>query len=96
MQNHFNNQFNQNNNNNNGQGNRQQFMQQMRDTTPHNFIQKTENDSYGQYQNTGYQHNGYQQQPQYNNNFKPYQNYGVSANERPPVVSQGGCCCSIM
>lgn len=77
MQKHFNNQFNQNNNN--GQANRQQFMQQMRDTTPHNFIQKTENDSYGQYQNTGY-YNGYQQQPQQINNFKPYQNYGVSAN----------------
>ena len=88
MQNHFNNQFNQDNR---GQGNRQQFMQQMRDTTPHNFIQKTDQDMYGQ--NTGY--NQYQNQPQ-NYNHRPFQSYGVSSNDRPAVVSQGGCCCSIM
>lgn len=91
MQNHFDNQFSQENR---GQGNRQQFMQQIRDTTPHNFIQKTDSDMYGQA--NGYQYNQYQkQQPQFQNH-KPFQNYGVSANDRPPVVSQGGCCCSIM
>jgi hypothetical protein len=48
MQNHFNNQFNNNNNNGgHGQGGNQQFMQNIRDTKPHNFIQKTDQNMYG-------------------------------------------------
>jgi hypothetical protein len=88
MNNHFNNQFN-NNNMGPGQGGNQQFMQNIRDTTPHNFIQKSDQNMYGQYsgQNQTNQQSGYQ---------RPFQNYGVSSNDRPPVVSQGGCCCSIM
>lgn len=46
MQNHFNNQFN-NNNGGYGQGGNQQFMQNIRDTKPHNFIQKTDQNMYG-------------------------------------------------
>ena len=90
MNNHFNNQFN-HDNRGPGQGGNQQFMQNIRDTNPHNFIQKSDQNMYGQanvqYQNPQYQQSGYQQ---------PFQNYGVSANQRPPVVSQGGCCCNIM
>ena len=88
MNNHFNNQF--NNDNRGGQGGNQQFMQNIRDTTPHNFIQKSDQNMYGQANYNNYNQNqqsGYQ---------RPYQNYGVSSNERPPVVSQGYCCCSIM
>lgn len=97
MQNHFNNQFNNNNNNNNNNGqsfNSQQFRQQIRDTKPHNFIQKSDQDMYAQ-NNTGYNtyHNNQQQQ----GINRPYVNYGVDSNNRPPVVSQGGgCCCSVM
>lgn len=40
MQNHF--------NNNQNQNNRQEWMRQMQDTKPHNFIQKTDQDMYGQ------------------------------------------------
>lgn len=49
--------------------------------------------------NNGYSYGGgYNQPPQQQPAYysKPYQNYGVNSNERPPVVSQGGCCCSIM
>lgn len=94
MQNHFNN--NQNNNQN-----RQEWMQQMRDTKPHNFIQKMDQDTYGQNnQYGGAQYGGqyggqqqYQAGPTYH---KPFVTYGVDSNQRPPVVSQGGCCCSVM
>lgn len=97
MNNHFNTQFNQDNR---GQGNRQQFIQEMRNTNPHNFIQKTDNDMYGQNNATynGGQY-GYQQQQNLNQPtyHKPFVNYGVSADQRPAVVSSGGgCCCSVM
>ena len=46
MNNHFNNQFNQNNMGP-WQGVNQQFMQNIRDTTPHNFIQKSDQNMYG-------------------------------------------------
>lgn len=68
-------------------------MQQIRDTKPHNFIQKTDQDMYGQ-NNSGY--NTYYNQQQQQGTHRPYVNYGVDANSRPPVVSQGGCCCSVM
>lgn len=69
-------------------------MQQMRDNTPHNFIQKTDQNMYGNSQGQyGYNQSQNNQQPQY---YRPYQNYGVNSNDRPPVVSDGGCCCSIM
>lgn len=50
-----------------------------------------------QYGGGGGQYHGqaqYQQQgPTYH---KPFVTYGVDSNQRPAVVSQGGCCCSIM
>ena len=69
-------------------------MQQIRDTKPHNFIQKSDQDMYAQ-NNTGY--NTYQYQQQQGGTNRQYVNYGVDSNSRPPVVSQGGgCCCSVM
>jgi len=87
MQNHF--------NNNQNQNNRQEWMRQMQDTKPHNFIQKTDQDMYGQNNQYGQQYGGQQQiqNPAYH---KPFVSYGVNSNQRPAVVSQGGCCCSLM
>lgn len=71
-------------------------MQQMRDTTPHNYINKMQTDMYGANNNGGYSQN-YQQQQHQPNYTKPYYNYGVDSNARPVVVSSGGgCCCSVM
>lgn len=87
-------QFNNNQYNNQGGQNRQQFVQQMRDTTPHNYIQKSDQNMYSQYEGQqSYGQNQNNQQPQY---YRPYQNYGVDSNQRPAIVSDGGCCCSLM
>lgn len=92
MQNHF--------NNNQNQNNRQEWMRQMQDTKPHNFIQKTDQDMYGQNNQYGQQYGGQyyggQQQTQGPTYNKPFVAYGVNSNQRPVVVSQGGCCCSVM
>lgn len=56
---------------------------------------KTDQDMYGQNNQYGQQYGGQQQiqNPAYH---KPFVSYGVNSNQRPVVVSQGGCCCSLM
>lgn len=106
MQNHF------NNNQNNNQNRQQWMQQMNDTKPHNFIEKKGQdmygenNNKYGggggtQYNGGGAQYNGggyggqpqYQATPTYN---KPFVNYGVSSNQRPAVVSQGGCCCSVM
>lgn len=95
-------------NQNRQQGNRQEFMQQMRQTEQHNFMTTGQTNMYqsnpqmqGGYQRPVYQQPGYQQpvyqqpQPVYQ---QPMQQSTINPNshQRPPVNSDGGCCCSVM